>query len=209
MCLIMHTITAIKVQQKRSKRINVFLNGTFAFSLAQSVVEERKLAPGQVLTDAEIEELFGVDLTRKCCDNALRLLSYRPRSETEIRNRLVQRFDRQIVEQVIHQLKAEKFLDDTAFATFWKGSRQSSSPRSKRMLSAEMRSKGVDPEIIAETLRDIDDADNAYRVAQKKARTMPKDDYKIFRRRLGAILGRRGFSYEVIDGTIGRVWREL
>jgi regulatory protein len=205
----MHTITAIKVQQKRSKRTNVFLNGTFAFSLARSVIRERKLAPGQVLTDAEIEELAVVDLTRGCCDSALRLLSYRPRSEAEIRTRLIRRFDRQIVEQVIHQLRAEKFLDDTAFATFWKGSRQSSRPRSKRMLSAEMRSKGIDHEIIAETLKNIDDADNAYQVARKKARTMPKDDYKTFRRKLGAMLGRRGFSYEIIDGTIGRVWREL
>jgi regulatory protein len=205
----MKTITAIEAQRKNSKRDNIFLNGSFAFSLTQSVVKEQKLAPGQVLTDAGIEVLLGGDLLKKCCDYALRLLSYRPRSETEIRTRLVRRFDKQTVEQVIHHLKAEKFLDDTAFATFWKGSRQSFSPRSKRMLSTELRSKGIDPEVVSETLTGIDDADNAYRVAQKKMRTIPKDDYKTFRRKLGAMLSRRGFSYDVVDRTVDRVWREL
>jgi regulatory protein len=205
----MKTITAIEAQRKSGKRDNIFLNGSFAFSLTQSVVKEQKLAPGQILTDAEIEVLLGVDLLKKCCDYALRLLSYRPRSETEIRARLVRRFDRQTVEQVIHHLKAEKFLDDTAFAIFWKGSRQSFSPRSKRMLSTELRSKGIDPEVVSETLKGIDDGDNAYRVAQKKVRTMPKDDYKTFRRKLGAMLSRRGFSYDVVDHTVDRVWQEL
>lgn len=205
----MKTITAIEAQRKSKKRVNIFLNGSFAFSLVEHVVEEQKLAPGQALTDVEIKELLGVDLFKKCCDSALRLLSYRPRSETEIRIRLIRRFDKKTVEQVIHHLKAEKFLDDTVFATFWKESRRSFSPRSKRALSAELRNKGVDPEVVIETLKDIDDEEGAYRAAQKKSRSLPRDDYKNFRRKLGAFLSGRGFSYGVINRTVDRVWREL
>ncbi|MBE0415196.1 MAG: RecX family transcriptional regulator [Dehalococcoidia bacterium] len=204
----MKTITAIEAQKRGKDRFNVFLDGAFAFSLRREVVQEEGLHPGQMLSDSQIEELGRADLSGKCLDAALRLLSYRPRSEAEIRARLSRRFDGKIIERVLLQLKARQMIDDAAFAQFWRENRESFSPRSKRFLKLELRRKGIEPGVIDEVLEGIDEEESAFRAAQRKGRTLERD-YETFRRKLGAFLSRRGFSYGVINRTVERLWQEL
>lgn len=204
----MRTITAIKAQKRGRDRVNVFLDGAFAFSLGIEVVEEQGLRLGQVLSGPQVEELGRADLFQKCLNAALRFLSYRPRSQAEIRVKLRPRFEEEAIDRVILHLKARQMIDDVAFAQFWRENRQSFSPRSQRMLKLELRRKGVDQEVITEVLDGIDEDESAYRAAQKKARPLSKEDYSTFRRKLGSFLRRRGFSYEVANHAIQRLWQE-
>ncbi|MBA7594162.1 Regulatory protein RecX [subsurface metagenome] len=205
----MKTITAIETQKRGRERVNIFLDGRFAFSVGRGVVEEHGLHHGQVLSDSRVEELAAADLFGKCLNAALRLLSYRPRSEAEIRTRLSRRFDRETIEGVILQLRERQMIDDVAFAAFWREARDSFSPRGRLLLKVELRNKGIDPELIDKVLDGIDDEESAYRAAQKRGRTLAKEDYETFRRKLGAFLRRRGFSYGVVNRTTERLWQEL
>jgi regulatory protein len=204
----MRTITAIEVQKRSKDRVNVFLDGAFAFSLGIEVLGEQGLNLGQMLSDPQREELVRADLFHKCLNAALRLLSYRPRSEAEIRARLRPRFEEQAIDSVVIRLKARHMVDDVAFAQFWKENRESFSPRSKRMLMLELRRKGIDPEVITDVVEAIDEEQSAYRAAEKKARPWAKEDYNTFRRKLGAFLSRRGFSNEVANRVMERLWLE-
>lgn len=209
MRLIMKTITAIETQKRGRERVSIFLDGRFAFSVGRGVVEEHGLHPGQVLSDSRVEELAAADLFGKCLNAALRLLSYRPRSEAEIRTRLSRRFNGETIEGVILQLRERQMIDDVAFAAFWREARDSFSPRGRRLLKVELMNKGIDRELIDEVLDGIDDEESAYRAAQKRGRTLAKEDYETFRRKLGAFLRRRGFSYGVVNHTTERLWQEL
>lgn len=209
MRLIMKTITAIETQKRGRERVSIFLDGRFAFSVGRGVVEEHGLHPGQVLSDSRVEELAAADLFGKCLNAALRLLSYRPRSEAEIRTRLSRRFNGETIEGVILQLRERQMIDDVAFAAFWREARDSFSPRGRLLLKVELRNKGIDPELIDKVLDGIDDEESAYRAAQKRGRTLAKEDYETFRRKLGAFLRRRGFSYGVVNRTTERLWQEL
>ncbi len=209
MCLIMKTITDIETQKRGRERVSIFLDGRFAFSVGRGVVEEHGIHPGQVLSDSRVEELAAADLFGKCLNAALRLLSYRPRSEAEIRTRLSRRFNGETIEGVILQLRERQMIDDVAFAAFWREARDSFSPRGRRLLKVELRNKGIDRELIDKVLNGIDDEESAYRAAQKRGRTLAKEDYETFRRKLGAFLRRRGFSYEVANRTTERLWQEL
>jgi len=204
----MRTITAIDVQKRGKDRVNVSLDGAFAFSLGIEVLEEQGLHPGQMLSDSQREELVRADLFHKCLNAALRLLSYRPRSEAEVRARLRPRFEGQAIDSVIVHLKARHMVDDVAFAQFWKENRESFSPRSKRMLMLELRRKGIDSGVITDVVEAIDEEQSAYRAAEKKARSWAKEDYNTFRRKLGAFLSRRGFSNEVANRIVERLWQE-
>ena len=93
-----------------------------------------------------------------------------------------------------------------AFAQFWKDNRESFSPRSQWLTRLELRRKGIADDIIDEVIDNIDDDTSAYRAALSKARSLPPSDYQSFRRRLGGYLKRRGFSYEVINHTVERLW---
>jgi regulatory protein len=203
-------ITALKAgKNPRVQRSSIFLDGKFAFSLDNEVILKEQLKVGRELSPKEIDLLTRSDSFQSCLNAAFHFLSFRPRSEVETRLRLRRRgyFDEDI-ERVISKLKELRLLDDTAFAEFWTENRVNFRPRSQRMLKVELQRKGVESEVIRDVTQDIDDTENAYRVAIGKARTLPAADYQIFRTKLGGYLQRRGFNYGVINSTVKRAWQE-
>ena len=205
----MKRITAIRAGRGRGKRVNVFLDDKFAFSLEAEVAVVEGLKIGQELSDSQIEALTRSDHYQRCLNAAAHYLSYRPRSESELRERLYRRgFGEDSVEAVIAKLKEQGLVDDIAFAQFWKDSRETFSPRSRWLTKLELRRKGVAEEIMDKVVETVDDNDSAYRAALSKARSLPLSDYQDFRHRLGGYLRRRGFSYGVINHTVELVWQE-
>ncbi len=204
----MTKVTALRAGRSR-QRGNVFLDGKFAFSLEAEVVVKEGLQVGQELSSSQIEALARSDHFHRCLNATVHYLSYRPRSESEIRERLRRRsFDGDSVEAVIAELKEQGLVNDMAFAQFWKDNRVSFSPRSQWLTKLELRRKGVATNIIDQVVDEVGDADNAYRAALSKARGLSRSDYQGFRRRLGDYLKRRGFGYEVINHTVERIWQE-
>ncbi len=117
-------------------------------------------------------------------------------------------FSRADVESTISALKSKGLVDDAAFARYWKESRDSANPRSRSALRTELARKGIDPEVAAGVLDGVDDEAAAYRAAQKRAARLARFDYREFRTKLGGALRRRGFSYEVTEHTVNRLWQE-
>jgi len=206
----MSKITAIRNGRRQGKRVNMFLDGQFAFSLEAEAAAKERLQVGQELSVEQIEALSRSDHIDRCFNAATRFLSYRPRSESELIERLHRRgFDNDTVNAVITKLKKRGLVDDKAFAQFWRDSRESFSPRSQQLIRLELRQKGIAPNIIDQVVNSINDDDSAYRAALAKARRLPLSDFQSFRRRLGEFLKRRGFGYGVINHIVKRVWQEL
>ena len=205
----MSKITGLTAGKSREKRVNVYLDDKYAFSLLAEVVLKEGLRVGQELADEQLEALTGVDRYQRCLNAAIRYLGYRPRSEAEIRQRLKKHgFESAPTEKALARLKEQGLVDDTAFARFWKDNRESFSPRSRRLTKLELQRKGLGSDIIEQVVSEVDDSDSAYRAALSKARRLSPSDYQVFRRRLGEHLGRRGFGYDVINETVARVWKE-
>jgi len=201
-------ITAIRTGKGQGKRVNVFLDGKFAFSLEAEVAVRERLQVEQELSASQIEALMRSDHFHRCFNAAAHYLSYRPRSESELRERLHRRGFDDSIEAVIAKLKEQGLVDDVAFAQFWKDNRESFSPRSRWLTKLELRRKGVANDIIDQVVDMVDDDNNAYRAALSKARSLPLSDYQGFRRRLGEYLKRRGFGYGVIKHTVEQLWQE-
>jgi regulatory protein len=204
----MKKVTAIRSGQ-RGKRVNIFLDNKFAFSLEAEVALKEGLKTEQALSEDEIEALTKADHFQRCLNAAFHLLSYRPRSEAELSERLHRRgFDDDKVAAVLAKLKEQGLVDDLAFAQFWKENRQSFRPRSQWLTRRELRQKGVAQDIIDQVATQLDDQDSAYRAAMTKAHHLSTADYDSFRRKLGQFLKRRGFGYGLIKPTVERVWQE-
>jgi regulatory protein len=205
----MKRVTAIGEGKRRKRRVNIFLDDKFAFSLEADVARKEGLRVGQELSEGDIEALAGAELSQRCLNTALRYLDYRPRSEAELKERLARRgFDGEAITTTLARLKEQGLVDDLAFAQFWKENRQSFSPRSQWLVRRELKAKGVAEELIAR-VADVDDKDSAYQAAIAKAHRLPISDYEGFRRRLGEYLKRRGFGYGVINNTLNKVWAEV
>ena len=144
-----------------------------------------------------------------CLDAAYYYLSYRPRSEGEIRQWLRKRgFPAEVTETAIARLREQNLSDDLAFAQFWKENRLSFRPKSKRLIERELRDKRVDAEIIEQVTKDIDDEEIAYKLGSSRMPALAHLDYPAFYRRLSSYLTYRGFSYEVIKRTVSLLWQE-
>ena len=144
-----------------------------------------------------------------CLNAAYYYLSYRPRSEAEIRQWLHRRsFANEVAEEAITKLREQNLSDDFAFAQFWKDNRLSFRPKSKRLIEKELRDKKVATEIIEQMTEDINDEEIAYKLGSSRMQALAHLDYPDFLRRLSNYLGYRGFSYQVIRDTAARLWRE-
>ncbi len=200
-------ITALKVQKRNKKRVNVFLNDEFAFGLSRHVAAW--LEVGMVLSDQKVLKLLSEDQIEGAYQKALRLLSYRPRSEAEVRDNLIKHaIEDHVIEQVIARLRQSGMLNDQAFAEAWITNRSEFSPRGRRALRAELRQKRVDDGIINELLAPIDEAALAYRAAKLKTRKGISSDRQEYFRKMSGFLSRRGFGYEFIRPTLERIWQE-
>jgi regulatory protein len=153
--------------------------------------------------------LVDINSIQDCLNASYHYLSYRPRSEGEIRQWLHRRgFANEVAEQTIIKLREQNLSDDFAFARFWKENRLSFRPKSKRLIKKELRDKKVAAEIIEQVTEDIDDEAIAYKLGSNRISTLAHLDYPDFYRRLSSYLAYRGFGYEVIKHTAALIWRE-
>lgn len=202
-------ITALKVQKRNPNRINVYLDGAYAFPVARIV--GAWLQVGQELDDEKIAALREQDTREVAFQRALKLLGYRPRSETEVRRKLTELgFDEVVVAETLDRLRENHLISDEQFAQNWVENRSSFRPRSRRVLKMELRQKGVADDIIQKALDEtVDEDELAYQAAIRKVRRWENLEWAEFRERLSAYLMRRGFSYGTISSLVPRVWSEL
>ena len=128
----------------------------------------------------------------------LRLLTVRARTRAELETQLTKRgYPEDVSARVLDRLVEVGLLDDAAFAEEWVRSRRTNSGKGKRALAAELRTKGVDAELIAETLDSVDAGEwrvQAEQLVAGKLRRERLDDELKVTRRLVAMLARRGYS---------------
>ena len=202
-------VTAIE-KQRRKNRLNLFLDGRFALGLSTDVAAQVSLRVGDEVDGDRLRALREAEARADAMSAALRLLSYRPRSETELRHRLARRgVPPALIDSTIQRLRELGLVDDAAFARAWVESRERTSPRGQRLLRQELRAKGVNSDASRELVEGVDDAEAALRASARRAASLSGLPQEEFRRRLGDFLRRRGFDYETIRLTVERRWREL
>lgn len=204
----MGTITAITRQKRNKERVNIFIDGQYAFSLAEITAAWLKV--GQQLAPEDIAKLDADDAIEQAKQSAYQYMSYRPRSTAEVRQNLQKKeYDEAVVEQVLARLTELNLLNDREFARFWIEQRETFKPRSQRALRQELYQKGISPDIIDEAISSVDETAAARKAAQKKAqnwRQLPKED---FFSKMGGFLQRRGFNYAITRTVTEELWQSV
>jgi regulatory protein len=203
----MRKITAIESQKRSPNRVNIHLDGEFAFGLARIVAAWLRV--GQELSEEKIEQLQVEDARERAFQQALLFLSYRARSESEIRKNLRKHeIPEPVIEQTIERLRRNGLANDKEFASAWVENRTTFRPRSRRLMAMELRQKGIDDEAIQSAVENVDDEASAYEAAQKRVARLKGLEWNDFRRKLSDFLARRGFSYSVVAPVVTRIWNE-
>ena len=201
-------ITAIEPQQKNPQRVNVYLDGEFAFGLAAIVAAWLKV--GQELDEARIASLQARDESEVTYQKALHFLSYRPRSTAEVRQNLSRRgIAEPLIEETLGRLQSAGLIHDEDFARAWVENRNTFRPRSKSALRMELRRKGISDEIVQSVLEsNVNETALAFEAARKYSRRLEGLEWPEFRQKLGSFLARRGFAYTTLAPVVSKVWKE-
>lgn len=201
-------ITALKEQKRNPSRVNIFLDGEFAFSLARILAAWLEI--GQELTEERIHELLDQDAIESAYQLGLRLIGYRMRTSTEIEKHLHKKgIPAQVIASVQERLKQSGLVNDDRFARNWIENRSEFRPRSHRLLTWELRQKGLDETLIQQAIAEATpEEDLAYRAGLKALRKYRQLEWEDFQRKITGFLARRGFSFEVIKPAVKRLWKE-
>jgi len=204
----MAKITALTAQKRRKDRVNLFLDGDYAFSL--SILNAAWLRIGQELSPEKIASLKQEDEYERGKEIALRLITNRPRSKKEVLDRMREKdVDETVRERVITRMEELDLLDDEAFARYWIDQRARFKPRGVPLLRQELAQKGVDRQIISDLLQELDNSAAVMQAAEKKARSLSHYPEDQFRKKLTGFLQRRGFHYEEIRDTVNELWQRV
>ncbi len=199
-------ITRLVYQTHNRQRVNVFLDGTYAFAVTDTVAARLKI--GQSLSDAEIAQMQGGDLAARAYDKALRYLAPRPRSRAEVAAHLERAgVPAEVVTEVMSQLQEQGYIDDDAFAAWWVDNRQRFSPRGTQALRLELTQKGVDRDVIDGALAQVDSTAQALAAGSAKVARWQHLSHDDFSRKMLGHLQRRGFSYATAKAVTDELWR--
>lgn len=198
---------AASVRRGKRGRIELTLDDGRVFNFGDEAWRRSGLREGGAVPAEVLERLDADDRRARVHEAALHLLSYRPRSEAELRRRLRERADEETVEEEIDRLRAAGLIDDSAFAAQWVEERQERAPRSGRLLRQELRGKGIDGETAFAATAGLDDNEAALAFASARARRFT-GDFDDFAAKTSAALQRRGFGYATAEAAIRRAWAE-
>ena len=142
----------------------------------------------------------------KAKSDALRLLSFRPRSVEELRGKLrVKKYAPGTIDNVIEVLRKQGLLDDEKFAKLYSNARVHASPRGIRQVEQELKKKGLSNDLIQRTvanLHDYDEKKTAYELAHRRFEKMTGISAVKKKTRIYGLLKRRGFQTDVIFAVL-------
>ena len=205
-------ITAVTAQQKDKNRVNIMVDGKYRFSLDIYQYADLGIRVGKDYTDEELTELETESQFGKVYARALEYCLMRPHSSKEVRDYLYRKtrdsrtklgevkkgVSPAITARVFDRLVEKGYVNDESFTRYWVENRSLTKGASKRKLTAELRSKGVDQTIIERFLAESSRSDEGelQKIITKKRARYP-DEQKLMQ-----YLARQGFGYDDIKQAL-------
>jgi regulatory protein len=195
-------VTAIKAAVKTKGRYNIFVDGSYSFSLDESQLLDSGLHVGTELTESELTKLRQESELSKAYMRALDYIVRRPRSEKEIRDYGRRKeWEPDLTDQIIVRLKNKHYLDDETFARLWFQHRAQGKPTSIRKLRLELAQKGIVKELIDKIVAEAPEStehESLLRMIEKKRRIVRYKDLQ----KLTEYLVRQGFRYDDVKAAL-------
>jgi len=197
-------ITSIK-SQKKKERVNVYLDDKFGFGIDLENFVILGLKVDQEVTEIEIEKIVKKAEFQKTLDKLLRFATLRPRSEGEINNYLRRKkVHESMHSQLFDRLNHLELIDDEKFAKWWVEQRQAFRPKPKRILSNELRVKGINSEIIKKVVgeEEIDEEKMAKDLIEKRAYKWKNFEGFELKQKMSQYLAQKGFTWEIVEKVV-------
>ena len=195
-------ITSIEAWKKGRKLI--YLNNEPGFVLYTSEVRDYDLAEGMELSAGLYKNIEELTLKPRCKRRILHLLDRYDKTEAQVRQKLKDEFyPEEVIDEAISAANRGRYLDDNRYAL------QKSRSKSRRMISAELRNRGIPEALIEKALEETEDNEGVLIRKQilKKSPDPGQLTYEEKQKLLGSIC-RKGFDADRCIKVLNELIRE-
>ncbi len=188
---------------EKTSYFQIITDGDTIFYSSYEIYNELNLSSGLMLTDDAIKILKDFTNKQQYVGKIINFISYRSRTEKEIRNRIrKETSDESAIEDIISYLKSLNLIDDISFAKSYYENKRRLNYWSSNKIIYELKLKGIEDAKLEDFFDDIYsvDLDNARKLINKNINIWNKkfDKYKL-KNKIYSFLSQKGFSYDIIN----------
>lgn len=204
----MSIITKIEAQKRNKDRVNIYVDEEYFMAVYAELVYTHSLKKGMEIDKDSLESLLHDEMYMKAKNKALSILSKSDQSEKKLREKLLNDYDENIVEEVLEFLKGYKLINDNLLAEKIVHDNMNLSKFGKNKIKQNLYNKGIAASDIQDAISQInpdDEYENAKYLAEKRLKRLKGEDKNKINQKIYQHLAYKGFSYDIIK----RVLREL
>ena len=202
----MPIITKIGRQKNNNERYNLYLDEKYAFSVDEAVLIKYQLMKGKVLEAFTIDEIIFDDEVRKAYNKAINFLSYRMRSEHEVKQKLLSSdFGEAVVLEAIRKLYEHGFLNDESFTKALVATQKKNSKKGPAAIRQELKKKGIEKDLQEEVLAAYSEEEQlaiARTITEKIINQNQQKTPRQVQQKVQDALQRKGFNFSIVSQAI-------
>lgn len=193
--------------EKKKRLYLVEIDETDKLYVTEDTIVHFMMTKGMSLTKAELADIKTFAQFSYGKNLALYHLSFKKRTEKEVRDYLVQHeIDDKIIPQVLKNLKEDKWIDDENYARQVIESNLHTGDKGAYVLKQKLMQKGIAPSILDRLLADMDFTELAEKIAEKLLRKyqtrLPK---KALEDKFLQFLVNKGFSFSEAKAALSNL----
>ena len=202
-------ITQISQQKKNKNRVNIFLDGKFAFSLNIELLVKYHLKVDANIDDIQMQLIIKENDLLYWWERVINFLSFRPRSKKEIIDYFKKKEVGEETQKVLlSKLIDRKYINDMEFVDWFVRQRLNFKPKGQKLLRLELMQKGIEKSTIDEYFANVpivNETETAFAIVQKKLLSWRNLDEFTRKQKITGFLGRRGYNWESIGVVLKRL----
>ncbi|WP_342598988.1 recombination regulator RecX [Psychrobacillus sp. FSL H8-0483] len=202
----MPIITRIGRQKNNNERYNIYLDEKYAFSVDEAVLIKYQLTKGKVIEAFTLDEIVFDDEVRKAYNKAINFLSYRMRSEHEVKQKLLMsEYGEAVILEAIRKLYEHGFLNDENFSKALIETQKKNSKKGPGAIRQELKKKGIEKDLTEEVLASYSEEEQltiARTLTEKIINQYQSKTPRQIKQKVQDTLQRKGYNFTIISQAI-------
>lgn len=197
----MSKITKIEAAKRNKDRVNIYIDGEYAFSCFGEIVYKLNLARNMEVDTEKLKEIVFEDEFLRCKNSSLKIIERNFKTEKEIYGKLSEKgYQEKTIERTLEFLMEYNLINDEKYSEAFIKDKIKNQGRKK--IKYNLLRKGINEDTIEEKLLEInDEAEEAAcrKLAEKKIKSLIKgesDNFKISSKLIRFLLS-KGYEYEM------------
>lgn len=193
-------ITSIKSGKRNN--IWIYADNEFLTSMPLEVFAKSRLKVGSYIDNKLLNNILNNVQEHKIKEKALNIISYRPRTKKELKDKMKDKFNEDSIDSVINRMEESGLINDREYAKSYAYHLYQNKGYAIKRIKYELMHKGIDSEIISNVLEneEFDEELNLEKIIEKKNMRNIQDDKE--KRRVLSYLQRLGYSWDKINSVL-------